>query len=362
MTALISTMSFKGFLRQNSHDSFILDGSLRSKGSLWHRRSLGQESNSKHQQNLVSSLGTLPRGQKQFARSRSNSLVDYTDPQRTTVVLEKQDNETFGFEVQTYGLQNKDNNTVEMCTFVCKVKEDSPAERAGLTTGDVIVRINSICIEGSAHQHIVDLIRESTNLLKMETVSGAVVKRIELEKKLRLLKESLRAKWVELQKLTLQEQRLICGNMNDISPRPSLDSPMSLASPVGWPGHRFSSDSSCRSVGTEDGEDGGAPLPSVFEDQSPFSPCPLSGADAGGGGCFFSQDFPPEWSHPSVVRARSASFASSGGSLSPTWDLAGGPLSPFGTLPRKSRRGSVRKRIMKFLPGLNHSVEEEENG
>ncbi|XP_036397078.1 cytohesin-interacting protein-like [Megalops cyprinoides] len=358
MTALISTMSFKGLLRQSSHDSCIPDGSLRNKGSLWHRRSLGRESNSKHQQNLLSSLGTLPRVQKQFARSRSNSLVDYTDPQRTTVVLEKQDNETFGFDVQTYGLQNKDSNTVEMCTFVCKVQEDSPAERAGLTTGDVIVRISGICIEGSAHQHIVDLIRESTNLLKMETVSGTVVKRIELEKKLRLLKESLRAKWVELQKLTLQEQRLICGNMNDISPRPSLDSPMSLASPMGWPGHRFSSDSSCRSVGTEDGEDGGAPLPPVFEDLSPFSPCPLSGAD--GGGCFFSQDFLPE-AHPPLGRSRSTSLTSSGGTLSPTRDLAAA-LSPFGTLPRKSRRGSVRKHIMKFIPGLNHSVEEEENG
>ena len=84
--------------------------------------------------------------------------------------MEKQDNETFGFEIQvsritfdqhlclrwrfveacrfagfcdfivpglqTYGVQLKNSSAVEMCTFVCKVKEDSVAESAGLTAGE----------------------------------------------------------------------------------------------------------------------------------------------------------------------------------------------------------------------------------
>ncbi|KAI1899215.1 hypothetical protein AGOR_G00059470 [Albula goreensis] len=346
-------MSFKGLLRQNSHNNYILEGTMRSRGSLWQRRSLNEDSSSsKRQHNFVTSLTTLPRGQKQVARSRSNSLVDYTDPQRTTVELEKQDNETYGFEVQTYGLQQKESNTVEMCTFVCSVQANSPAESAGLTTGDVIISINGVCTEGSAHQRIVSLIRESTNILKMETVSGAVVKRIELEKKLRLLKQRLRTKWVELQKLTLQEQRLACGNMNMSSPLPSLDSPMSLASPGGRGSLRFSSDSSCRSTVTDDGDDGA--LPCVFED--PFSPHHMASAGPDGS-CFFPWDLE---SQPSLSRTRSSSLAGSNGSLSPSWDALGA-CSLFGTLPRKARRGSVRKRIMKFLPGINRPVEEEEN-
>lgn len=38
--------------------------------------------------------------------------------------------------LQTYGLQLRDSSAVEMCTFVCKVQEDSAAESAGLTTGE----------------------------------------------------------------------------------------------------------------------------------------------------------------------------------------------------------------------------------
>ncbi|KAJ8394547.1 hypothetical protein AAFF_G00045570 [Aldrovandia affinis] len=355
MTAVISTMSFKGLLRRNSHNNYILEGSLRNEGSLWQRRSLNGErsSSSKHQHNLVTSLATLPRGQRQVMRSRSNSLVDYTDPQRITVVLEKQDNETFGFEVQTYGLQQKDSSAVEMCTFVCKVQEHSPAETAGLAPGDIIVTINGVCTEGSTHQRIVGLIRESTNVLTMETVSGAAVKRIELEKKLKLLKQRLRAKWVELQRVTLQEQRLACGDMNVCSPHLSLDSPMSLASPAGHVSLRFSSDSSrSRSVASDNGEDGA--LPCVFDEPGPFSPCLEAAGDAG---CFFPWDLN---SQTSLARTRTSSLAGSSGSLSPSWD-ATGACSLFGTLPRKGRRGSVRKRIMKFIPGLNRPVEEEEN-
>ncbi|KAG5833850.1 hypothetical protein ANANG_G00280270 [Anguilla anguilla] len=337
MTAVISTMSVKGLLKQSAHDNCILDSSLRSKRSLWHRCSLNGENDRKHRQTKTKSLADLPRGQKQVTRTRSNSLVDYTDPQRTTVVLEKQDNETFGFEVQTYGLQLKDSSTVEMYTFVSKVQEHSAAEAAGLTDGDVIVSINGACTEGSAHQHIVNLIRGSANILTMETVSGAVVKRIELEKKLRLLKQRLKTKWVELQRLTLQEQRLASGAMSVCSAPPSLDSPMSLASPAGRRGVRFSSDSSWRSVEeAEEGEEG------VFGDVSPLST---------DGDRFFRWDVP---------RERTTSLAGSSGSVSPSWDAVGA-CSLFGTLPRRSRKGSVRKRLLKFIPGFNHSVEEEEN-
>ncbi|XP_030642492.1 cytohesin-interacting protein [Chanos chanos] len=341
-----STMSFKGLVHQGSLDNFIQQDSFKKKKLPWRRCSMNDRQ-LKNRDNT--SAGSL-RGRKQVNRTRSNSLVDYSDPQRTTLHLEKQDNEVFGFEVQTYGLQLTNTDMVEMCTFVCSVKAGSAAEMAGLTSGDIIVTINGVSIEGSSHQHIIDLIRNSKNVLKMETVSGSVVKRIELEKKMHLLKQTLREKWVELQKLTQQEKLLTRGNQNNITSRyPSVESLMSLASPTVRPSHRFSSDSSCRSLMTDDSEDW-VSISSEFEDGSPFSPVESV--------CFFPKEL--QDARPPLTRTSSISMASRSGSLSPSLDNAR-PLSMFGTLPRRGRKGSVRKHILKFIPGLHHSVEEEEN-
>ncbi|RXN07164.1 activin receptor type-1C [Labeo rohita] len=244
---------------------------------------------------------------------------------------------------QTYGLKVKNSSMVEMCTFVCSVQDGSAAE----TAGDIILSVNGVSIEGSTHQHIIELIRESTNMLRLETVSGSVVKRIELEKKMRYLKQTLREKWVELQSLTLQEKRLTRGNLNESAQHLSVDSLMSLSSPTGRSGQRFSSDSSCRSIMTDDSEDG-AFMSSVFDDSSPFSPTEPNGS-------FFQLE---AGALRSLTRTRSISLTSSNSSLSPSWENSSSSM--FGTLPRRGRKGSVRKHLLKFIPGLNHSVEEEE--
>ncbi|XP_034549953.1 cytohesin-interacting protein [Notolabrus celidotus] len=359
-----STMNFNGLERRASQDNYIVDNTLRKKCSLWYRRSLRGNSDRPRQ-----NTGSLPRVRK-AKHSYSTSLVDYSDPQRTTIVLEKHDNETFGFEIQTYGLQVRDSSAVEMCTFVRKVQEDSAAESAGLTADDIIITINGASIEGLSHERVLDLIRESTNKLKVETVSGTVVKQIELEKKLNLLKLSLREKLVELQALTLQEKRLMRGNMNSSNHQLPLDCSAILNSPTGRYGCRFSSDSSFRSVMTDDSDQA-----SVFGDLC--SPSPCSAASTTDDGCFFSRDFsergsssrlssssshhhPHHNQHPPLSRSSSSSLASSSSSLSsPSWDETR-ISSLFGTLPRKSRKASVRKHIFKLLPGLQRSVEEEE--
>ncbi|XP_058478563.1 cytohesin-interacting protein [Solea solea] len=352
-----STMNFNGLQRQGSQENYIVDNVQRKKSSLWSRRSL-RGSKDRHFQNTSS----LPRVCKPKL-TPCTSLIDYSDPQRITVELEKQDNETFGFEIQTYGLQMKNTAAVEMCTFVSKVHRDSTAENAGLTTGDVIVTINGLSIEGSSHHDILGLIKESTNSLKMETVCGNIVKQIELEKKMKQLKHSLHEKLVELQELTLQEKRLMPGNSSNSSFRLSMDS--SLSSPTGRCSRRFSSDSSYRSAVTDDSDQA-----SVFGDMC--SPSPCSAASTTDDSCFFSRDFPSQDSggrfslssslhHQSLSRSSSSSYAGSSSSLSPSWEETR-ISSLFGTLPRKSRRSNVRKHILKLIPGLQRSVEEEETG
>ncbi|RXM31544.1 Cytohesin-interacting protein [Acipenser ruthenus] len=355
-------MTFRRLIKQNSNDNYILGD--RRKSGRYPAFSVNRETDNKRLQTLAT-LGTLPRGRKQLTRCRSNSLVDYTDSPRTIIVLEKQDNETFGFEIQTYGLQHQNSNSLEMCTFICKVHEDSPAEAAGLTTGDIIVSINGIRSEGFSHQHTVDLIKASSNCLRLETINGTAVKRIELEAKLQFLQQTLQEKWVEFRKLLLQEQRLAQGNLNECNPQDTLESLSSPTlsvdagsatfSPALRIKHRFSSGSSCKSqlsVMTDDSDD----QHYVFEDLA-TSPCRRGSVDDE---CFFPRDSNAMGEKASVTRTRSISLASSNsGSGSPSWVMPGN-AGLFGTLPRKMKRGSVKKRLLKFIPGLNHSVEEEE--
>ncbi|XP_028292310.1 cytohesin-interacting protein isoform X1 [Gouania willdenowi] len=332
---------------EGGQKSSPLDLTLRKKASVWYRRSLrgiyGQ---------YTQNSSSLPRGCKP-RQSRSNSLVDH-NPQRITIVLNKEDHETFGFEIQTRPLRLRSSSSVEMCTFVCRVHEDSVAESAGLTAGDIIATINGVSTEGSSHQRILDLIRESTNILKMETVYGNVMKRLELEKRMNLLKLSLREKLIELQELTIKENRLMRGNLDDTSIHTSESQSSST--------RLFSSESSCRSVSTNSD--------SVFDDVS--SPSPCSSASITDDGCFFSRDFSAcncsarfssssSSLHQNLSRSSSSSLAGSSSSLSPPWEITR-ISSLFGTLPRKGRKASVRKHILKLFPGFQRSVEEEEMG
>lgn len=150
-------------------------------------------------------------------------------------------------------------------------------------------------------------------------------------------------------------------NLNDSSLNLLMDSSAVLGSPMGRRGRRFSSDSSYRSGLTEDSDQA-----SVFGDLS--SPSPFSAASTTDDGCFFSRDFSLQdksrsssFQHQAISRSSSSSLAGSSTSLSPSWDETR-ISSLFGTLPRKTRRASVRKQIFKLIPGLQRSVEEEEMG
>uniref|UniRef100_A0A3B3VQU1 Cytohesin 1 interacting protein n=1 Tax=Poecilia latipinna TaxID=48699 RepID=A0A3B3VQU1_9TELE len=356
-----STMNINGLQRQTSQENCNLDNTLKKKAALWYRRSL-RGNNDRHRQNT----STLPRGYKPKL-TPSNSLVDYMDPQRTTFVLEKQDNETFGFEIQTYGLQLKSTSEVEMCTFVCNIKEDSVAESAGLTAGDVIVTINAVSIEGLSHQHILDLIRKSTNNLKLETVCGNVHQVIlhhTTGDNYGFQTSCCIRHFLAVGRLCDKDSFVLPDNLNDSSLNLLMDPSGILGSPMGRRGRRFSSDSSYRSGMTDDSDQA-----SVFGDLN--SPSPYSAASTTDDGCFFSKDFPLQdgprrtssssLHHQALCRSSSSSLAGSSTSLSPSWEETR-ISSLFGTLPRKSRRASVRKQIFKLIPGLQRSVEEEEMG
>nr|XP_025850022.1 cytohesin-interacting protein [Vulpes vulpes] len=312
-------------------------------------------------QMLADTVATLPRGRKQLALTRSSSLGDFSWSQRKLITVEKQDNGTFGFEIQTYRLQNQNMCSLEMCTLICKIQEDSPAHHAGLQTGDVLANINGVNTEGFTHKQVVDLIRSSGNLLTIETVNGTMIlKRAELEAKLQVLKQTLKKKWVEFRSLQLQEQRLLHGNTGNCPSLENMDTDESvLFGTLPGPGpalldrNRLSSESSCLSSMTVDSEDGYQTCVSEDSSRGGFSRQTSTDDE-----CFVPKDGDDFLKRSSSRRNRSVSTASSG-SMSPLWE--GNFSNMFGTLPRKNRRGSVRKQLLKFIPGLHRAVEEEES-
>ncbi|KAG8452342.1 hypothetical protein GDO86_004230 [Hymenochirus boettgeri] len=303
---------------------------------------------------LAVSGGTLPRNRKGSSMGWKNQSSQSFDHQRKIVTLQKEDSESFGFEIQTYGLHHQDKNTVEMFTFVCRVQEGSPAQLCGLKLGDIIAGVNGLNVDGIRHKDIVELIKASGNTIRLETVYGPAIRRAELEARIQYLKQTLYEKWEEYRSLMVQEQRLLHGIVvKDPSVYDTLESVRSyIYGTVSMCGKdpltgslaagSMCSSASCLST-TEDNED------SVYQT------------------CYFNSDSTDEInSLPSksdnisskpykspLTRSSSVKCPSSG----MNWDKPN-EQTKYVSLPRKKHK-SFRKRLLKYIPGLNRSLEEE---
>ncbi|XP_037999407.1 cytohesin-interacting protein isoform X4 [Motacilla alba alba] len=209
-------------------------------------------------------------------------------------------------------------------------------------------------------------LREHHPSPRLETVNGALLlRKMELESKLQTLKQALHQRWGELRALLARERLLLHGEVNDNALLGALEpAEPSAGGGCGSPGPflpgkpRFSSESSSRSrlssmtLGSEDS----FYRDSASEDSAAESLSRQSSVDDD---CVFRRDGAAAAGRGSLRRNRSISLASSG-SASPLWD-SGSCSSSFGTLPRKSRRASVRRHLLKFIPGFHRAVEEEES-
>ncbi|XP_064155105.1 general receptor for phosphoinositides 1-associated scaffold protein [Anguilla rostrata] len=312
---------------------------------------------------LAYSGGTLPRNFRKGGLQKWKPLTKSPELQRKVIVLEKEEEETFGFEIQTYGLHHQDENSVEMCTFVCKVHEGSPAHSAGLRVGDTIASVNEAVVEGCRHKDIVQLIRSSGNSIRLETVYSDSIRKAELEARLQFLKQTLHEKWEEYRSLMVQEQRLVHGIvMGDAAVYESLESARALVyGSLGAPSPAAvralycasSSASSSASRLSEAADDD--PLYQTFVCQEEAEPRPARPVSA-------------LYPAPKTQLTRSASTrsylrgAASSSSSSCSQGVAEKPSS-LGSFPRKPKpkQMSFRRRLLKFIPGLNRALEEEES-
>ncbi|KFP16168.1 Cytohesin-interacting protein, partial [Egretta garzetta] len=311
----------------------------------------------------------------QLALARSSSLGDSSRPQRHLVAILKEDKETFGFEIQTIRFPNPNDCSLEVCTCVCKIQDESPAHLSGLQTGDILASINGVNTDGFSHKQIVDLIKSSGNYLSAEYGCDPSPMRSHQRggggKNLILFIAAL----VPYQRVCSVIANP-CGRSETRSPPPEHDT-RSVPQLSRQPRHR---DALIR--GGEPGPGGGrsfgwvrmgikkifGQLPSTSCVQFPsfrtneFGCCSthadqglfcMSSKNRVDAGCkvFFRSYF-------GLIRGQLCLVGS--GSMSPLWE-GSSCSSSFGTLPRKSRRSSVRKHLLKFIPGLHRAVEEEES-
>ncbi|XP_034733196.1 general receptor for phosphoinositides 1-associated scaffold protein [Etheostoma cragini] len=322
---------------------------------------------------LAYSGGTLPRNfKKGGGLQKWKPLTVTPEPQRKVVVLEKNEEETFGFEIQTYGLHHQDQNSVEMCTFVCRVHDDSPAQQAGLKVGDTIASVNEATVEGFRHKEIVQLIRACGNTIRLETVYSDSIRKAELEARLQYLKQTLHEKWDEYRSLMVQEQRLVHGIvLSDAAVYESLESAGVYGS-LGAPSpaaqralHCTGSTSSSASF-----------LSTATEDDPLYQTClyQVDGSvDSDSTGADKKREQQPAQRQQRLRPAsalftmaktqltRSASTRSYVRGSSSSTTTSGEKQGGFNSLQRKPKQKSFRRRLLKFIPGLNRPLEEEES-
>uniref|UniRef100_A0A3B4XPM7 Trafficking regulator and scaffold protein tamalin n=1 Tax=Seriola lalandi dorsalis TaxID=1841481 RepID=A0A3B4XPM7_SERLL len=326
---------------------------------------------------LAYSGGTLPRNFKKQGGGlqKWKPLTQSPEPQKV-VVLEKKEEEAFGFEIQTYGLHHQDQNSVEMCTFVCKVHGDSPAQEAGLKV-DTIASVNEAPVEGFRHKEIVQLIRACGNTI-LETVYSDSIRKAELEARLQYLKQTLHEKWDEYRSLMVQEQRLVHIVMSDAAVYESLESAGVYGS-LGAP-----SPAAQRALrGTGSTSSSASFLSTATEDDPLYQTCLYQADGSVDSDCGSAdkkkdqqqqqqQQQPPHrqqrlrpaselFTTAKTHLTRSASTRSYMRGSSSSSSASGEKQGGFNSLQRKPKPKSFRRRLLKFIPGLNRPLEEEES-
>lgn len=323
---------------------------------------------------LAYSGGTLPRNRRKVGSQMWNSMTHSPEQHRKVIVLEKEDEEAFGFEIQTYGLHHTDETSVEMCTFVCKVCPGSPAHRAGLRVGDTISGVNEASVDGFRHKEIVQLIRSSGNTIRLETVYSDSLRKAELEARLQYLRQTLQEKWDEYESLMKQEQKLLHGIlMSDEAVSESkalacfnVGNPSPVPSPAHLHHHQLTHHpahiptSASRSASNVSTATAASP-------HSHASPCPSSRPSAGS-----TEERLPGGAHRAsgLFAAAKTNLTRSASTRSYLRGAAGHGVSEkpggasqglYGSLPRRAKQNSLCRHLLRFIPGLNRPLEEDEN-
>uniref|UniRef100_A0A2K5DAK2 Trafficking regulator and scaffold protein tamalin n=1 Tax=Aotus nancymaae TaxID=37293 RepID=A0A2K5DAK2_AOTNA len=230
--------------------------------------------------------------------------------------------------------------------------------------GDTIASVNGLNVEGIRHREIVDIIKASGNVLRLETLYGTSIRKAELEARLQYLKQTLYEKWGEYRSLMVQEQRLVHGLVvKDPSIYDTLESVRSCLYGAGLLPGSLPFGPLLAVPGRPRG--GARRTRGDADDAPPALPPPPPPART----LARAPRYPCCGPGPGVRAAlsRSASVRCAGpcggrrrGAPGALWTEAR-EQALCGPGLRKTKYRSFRRRLLKFIPGLNRSLEEEES-
>ncbi|XP_046635051.1 uncharacterized protein LOC124314078 isoform X2 [Daphnia pulicaria] len=138
----------------------------------------------------------------------SGATLASSDSDRRTVIVERL-NGSFGFTLQSYGIQYREESDVEIVTYVDFVDPIGHAHKAGLRSGDVIVSINGQDVERADHATLVSIIQSCPDRIRMVVVYENCVRKVELHMKYIRLTQMLEWKAREYQEVCAREKTLI---------------------------------------------------------------------------------------------------------------------------------------------------------
>jgi len=125
--------------------------------------------------------------------------------ERRTIIVERSAG-SFGFTLQSYGIHYRDENDVEVITYVDYVDPLGQAHRAGLRSGDVILSINGQDVERADHSTLVSIIQTCPNRIRMVVLFENCVRKVELHMKYIRLQQILEQKAREYQEVCAREK------------------------------------------------------------------------------------------------------------------------------------------------------------
>uniref|UniRef100_A0AC34F6J7 PDZ domain-containing protein n=1 Tax=Panagrolaimus sp. ES5 TaxID=591445 RepID=A0AC34F6J7_9BILA len=135
---------------------------------------------------------------------RDQEILTAETCERRTVIIERDSDRSFGFSLQSVLVENKTDEVDEengvnsgRITFVSKVLDGSPADKAGIVVGDVIIAIDGEVVVDLSHSDLIELILSKTRMRAI-VIYENMAKKIEL-----IAKYSATAK-----KLAKKRQRL----------------------------------------------------------------------------------------------------------------------------------------------------------
>uniref|UniRef100_UPI00358F029D cytohesin-interacting protein-like isoform X2 n=1 Tax=Myxine glutinosa TaxID=7769 RepID=UPI00358F029D len=262
---------------------------------------------------LTTTLGTLPRQRKPMGiiERWKTAYIAASEYETRVIVLEKDHEESFGFELQTCRQLKDASVHMEMYSYVSSIRENSSAAKAALKRGERIVKVNDEDVKHSNHKEIVEMVRSSGDSVCLEVHSGPAVKKMELQDRMVSLKNELEQKCMEFKMLFVEEAKLVDCAEDEAFVSETLRFLSNLESRLSRKSYNSSLSKSTTSL-----------VSMCASIRSPMRAC------------------------RSEINLKQMDE-----------DRLSLRLS---TLPRKGKKGTLRKSLRRFIPGISKTLEEEQ--